>query len=91
MRFSCQIKPISYLAANAARLLQQLPEQRQPIVITQNGVAKAVLQDIASYEETQETLTMLKVLAIGNHEIESGKAKPIAAVVAHLQAKRLAK
>ena len=91
MRYSPQIKPISYLAANAARLLQQLTEQRQPIVITQNGVAKAVLQDIASYEETQETLAMLKVLAIGNREIESDKAKPVAAVVAHLQAKRLAK
>ena len=91
MRYSSQIKPISYLTANAARLLQQLTEQRQPIVITQNGVAKAVLQDIASYEETQETLAMLKLLAIGNREIESGKAKPVAAVVAHLRAKRFPK
>ena len=48
MRYSKQIKPISYLKANAAEVLQELTDQRQPLVITQNGEAKAVLQDIAS-------------------------------------------
>ena len=87
MRYSSQIKPISYLKANAAEVLYQLGEDRQPMVITQNGEAKAVLQDVASFESTQETLALLKVLALGNHEIEQGKAKPIADVVQRLRAK----
>jgi PHD/YefM family antitoxin component YafN of YafNO toxin-antitoxin module len=57
------------------------------MVITQNGEAKAVLQDVASFEATQETLALLKVLALGNHEIEKGKAKPVAVVVQRLRAK----
>jgi len=61
MRYSSQVKPISYLKANAAEVLTHLAEQRQPLVITQNGEARAVLQDVASFEETQETLTMLKI------------------------------
>jgi len=61
MRYSSQVKPISYLKANAAEVLRHLAEQRQPLVITQNGEARAVLQDVASFEETQETLAMLNI------------------------------
>ena len=88
MRYSSQVKPISYLKANAAEVLLRLTEQREPMVITQNGEAKAVIQDVASYEETQETLALLKVLALGNREIEEGKVKPIADVVKRLRAKK---
>jgi prevent-host-death family protein len=90
MRYSSQVKPISYLKANAAEVLVQLAEQREPLVITQNGEAKAVIQDVASFEETQETLALLKILALGSQEIESGKVKPLADVVARLRAKRVA-
>ena len=76
MRYSTQVKPISYLKANAAEVLANLAEQREPLVITQNGEAKAVLQDVASYESTQETLALLKILAIGNEEVAAGKLKP---------------
>ncbi len=88
MRYSTQVKPISYLKANAAEVLLQLTEQREPMVITQNGEAKAVIQDIASYEETQETLALLKILALGNQDIEQGKVTPVGNVVARLRAKR---
>ena len=88
MRYSAQVKPISYLKANAAEVLTQLADQRQPLVITQNGEAKAVLQDVASFEETQETMALLKILALGNQEVASGKLKPVADVVARLRAKR---
>lgn len=91
MRYSSQVKPISYLKANAAEVLARLAEERQPLVITQNGEAKAVIQDVASYEETQETLALLKILALGNAEIEAGKVKPAAEVVAKLRAKQAAK
>lgn len=88
MSYLSQIKPISYLKANAAEVLLQLAEQRQPMVITQNGEARAVIQDVASFEATQETLALLKVLALGNQEINQGKAKPVAAVVQRLRAKQ---
>ena len=88
MRYTTQIKPISYLKANAAEVLAQLAQERAPLVITQNGEAKAVLQDVASFEETQETLALLKILALGNQDIAAGKVKPVADVVARLRAKR---
>jgi prevent-host-death family protein len=69
-------------------VLLELAERREPVVITQNGEAKAVLQDVASYEETQETLALLRLLAIGNREIEAGAVKPVAEVVRRLRAKR---
>ena len=88
MRYSSQIKPISYLKANAAEVLLLLAKKREPLVITQNGEAKAVIQDIATYEETQETLALLKVLALGNREIEEGKVRPVADVVNRIRTKK---
>jgi prevent-host-death family protein len=76
MKYSTQIKPISYLKANAAEVLQRLAEKREPLVITQNGEAKAVIQDIASYERTQETLALLKILALGHRQLEEGRVVP---------------
>lgn len=90
MRYSSQVKPISYLKANAAEVLAELGERREPLVITQNGEAKAVLQDVASFEQTQETLALLKILALGQQDIEAGRVKPVADVVARLRAKRKA-
>ncbi|MEY2776849.1 MAG: hypothetical protein RLY30_947 [Pseudomonadota bacterium] len=88
MRYSSQVKPISYLKANAAEILATLGEQREPLVITQNGEAKAVLQEVASYEATQETLALLKVLALGQQDVAAGKVKPLSDVVARLKAKK---
>jgi prevent-host-death family protein len=74
MRYSTQIKPISYVKAHAAELLDRITEEREPIIITQNGEARAVLIDVASYEQTQETLALLKLLAIADKEIETGES-----------------
>ena len=90
MRYSRQIKPISYLKANAADVLQELEEQRKPLIITQNGEAKAVLQDVASYEETQETLALLKVLALGSQQVERGEVTPVSEVAKRLRSKATA-
>ncbi len=90
MRYTTQVKPISYLKANAAEILADLADRRMPMVITQNGEAKAVLQDVASFEETQETLALLKILALGNQEVAAGKVKPAAAVFAKLRRKKAA-
>lgn len=90
MRYASQVKPISYLKANAAEVLAHITELREPLVITQNGEAKAVLQDVASFDETQETLALLKILALGNQDVAEGKVKPVAEVVARLRAKHAA-
>ena len=88
MRYSMRIKPISWLKSNAAEALQTLAESREPLVITQNGEARAVIQDVETYEETQETLALLKVLALGNREIEEGRVSPVGEVVERLRARR---
>lgn len=84
MGLADQIKPISYLKANAAEILDKLADSGEPMIITQNGEAKAVLQDIASYEETQETLALLKILALGDRQIAEGRVKPAREVIRNL-------
>ena len=76
MKYSTQVKPLSYLKANAAEVIRNLAYRREPLIITQNGEATAVIQDIASYEETQEALAFLKLLALGNRQIEAGDLIP---------------
>jgi prevent-host-death family protein len=88
MKFSSQIKPISYLKAHAAEIVRNIGEQGAPLVITQNGEAKVVLQDIESYEQTQETMALLKILALGNRQIEAGNMEPAAVVIQRLRERR---
>jgi prevent-host-death family protein len=64
------IKPISYLKSEAAQIVKDLTESGEPLIITQNGEAKLVVQDVRSYESTQQTLALLKLLAIGQKQIE---------------------
>lgn len=90
MRYSTQVKSISYLKENAAAVLRTLAEQREPMIITQNGEARAVIQDVASYEEAQEQLALLKILALSTREIEEGKVSPVAEAVERVRATRRA-
>jgi len=83
------IKPISYLKAHASELMRELAEQREPLVITQNGEATAVIQDVQSYQQTQETLALLKILALGNQQIESGKVEPAKDVIKRIRKNRV--
>lgn len=87
MRYSSQVKSISQLKANAAELLGELAEKREPILITQNGQAKAVLQDVISYEQTEQTLALLKILALGARDVEAGRLRPLRDIVGDLRAK----
>lgn len=73
MRYSNQVKSISWLKTNAAEALQRLTDEREPLLITQNGEAKAVLMDVASYEQQQETLALLKLLALGERDVQEGR------------------
>ncbi len=76
MKLSEQVKPMSYLKAHAPEIIRTLGDNRQPVVITVHGEAKAVLQYVAQYEETQETLALLKVLALTGKQVEEGRVRP---------------
>jgi prevent-host-death family protein len=88
MKLSSQIRPISYLKAHAAEIIRNLTEQQEPMVITQNGEAKVVIQDIESYEKTQQTMALLKILAIGMRQVEEGKFLPAEKVIKRLRERR---
>lgn len=77
MKFSTQVKPISYLKSHAAEIVKDITENREPILITQNGEAKLVVMDVKSFEEQEQTLALLKILALGNREIEQGKFRDV--------------
>jgi prevent-host-death family protein len=85
MKLSAQIKPISYLKAHAAEIVRNLGKQGGHLVITQNGEAKVVIQDIESYEQAQETMALLKILALGTRQIEEGKIQPAVDVIKRLR------
>jgi prevent-host-death family protein len=88
MKLSRQIKPISYLKAHAAEIVRELREKGEPLVITQNGEAKVVIQDIESYEQTEETMSLLKILALGTRQIEEGKVQPAKDVIERLRVRQ---
>jgi prevent-host-death family protein len=91
MSLAKSIKPISYFKANAAEVLENLAATGEPLIITQNGEAKAVVVDIVSYEKMQETLALLKLLAMSEKDIAAGRTKPIAEVIGRLRAKHKVK
>lgn len=90
MRLSDRVKPISYFKANASEILDDLAETGEPMAITRNGEVKAIIQDIRSYEETQETLALLQILAMGDREIEAGDYRPAREVIEELRSKHAA-
>lgn len=87
MRLSDRVKPISYFKANAAEILDDLAETREPMAITRNGEVKAIVQDIASYEATQETMALLKILAMGMEDVRAGRTRPAEEVFAEIRTK----
>ena len=88
MKLSTQVKPVSFLKAHASEIVRTLGDRGEPLVITQNGEAKVVLQDIDSFETTQETMALLKILALGNRQIEAGQVEPAADVIARLRERK---
>ncbi|HOD00087.1 MAG TPA: type II toxin-antitoxin system Phd/YefM family antitoxin [Myxococcota bacterium] len=86
MKYSNQIKPISYLKAHAAELIREINKSGEPLIVTQNGEAKVVVQDITKYDQEQETLALLKILALGMRQVEEGKVVPFEEVFDELRA-----
>jgi len=75
MNISRDIKPVTYLKARAADLLKQINETRRPVVITQNGEPRAVLQDPESYQNMRNAIGLLKLISLGEEDIKDGKAR----------------
>ena len=69
------VKPISFVKTNAAEMLNYVNERRNPIIITQNGEARAVLMDIDSYQDNEDAFALLNILKIAEKDIENGNVK----------------
>ena len=75
MNISTDIKPVTYLKSKTADLLKQINETHRPVIITQNGEPRAVLQDPKSYENMRNAIGILKLISQGEEEIKNGKSK----------------
>lgn len=75
MNMTRDIKPVTYLKSKAADLLTQINETRCPVIITQNGEPRAVLQDPQSYENMRNAIGLLKLISLGENDIRSGRVK----------------
>ena len=87
MNISEDIKSISYLKSKAADLLKHINDTHRPVIITQNGEPKAVLQDPKSYENMRNALSLLKLMAQSEEGIKKGKTKSQAEVFVNLKKK----
>ncbi|MBW7887922.1 MAG: type II toxin-antitoxin system Phd/YefM family antitoxin [Bacteroidetes bacterium] len=90
MKLSTAVKPISYLKAHASELIRDITETRQTLIVTHNGEAKVVVQDIRSYEKMQEALALLKIINFSKQNIKRGNYKTMDETFASL-GKRIAK
>jgi len=87
MKISTDIKPVSYLKIHSAELLNQVNETLRPVVITQNGEPRAVLQDAESYENMRASLGLLKLLAQAEEDVRQGAGAEQAEVFAGIDNK----
>ena len=85
MNVATAIEPVTVLKAHSAQLIRRVQASRQPIVITQNGRATAVLQNVEAYEEQRRTLLLLKLLAQGDRELKQGEGLPHANARKHFE------
>ncbi len=76
MHLGQAIKPISWIKENATQMIRDIENTGKPVVITQNGKAKAVAMDIDRYDELQESLALLRMLAVSSEQIRTGQHRP---------------
>ncbi len=86
MRLTGRVRSISYLKAHAAALVREVADSQEPLVITQNGEARAVLLDVATYDQLQETAALLKLLSLADRQVEEGMLEPAAESIAAYRA-----
>lgn len=77
MKFSEAVKPISYLKTHASEVIRDVVANQKTLVITHNGEAKVILQDVKVYEKTQESIALLKILALSGKQLKKGDYKTL--------------
>ncbi|MGL1903629.1 MAG: type II toxin-antitoxin system Phd/YefM family antitoxin [Fibrobacterales bacterium] len=77
MKLSQQVKPISYLKAHASEIVREICEDHKSVIITQNGEAKVIVQDLESYEKLQDSLALLKILAQSQKSKSEGRFQSV--------------
>lgn len=87
MKLSEAVKPVSYFKAHASEVIRDVTENKKAVVITLNGEATAILQDIGEYDKTQESLALLKILAQSKKSLQEGKVKSAKKAFAELHTK----
>jgi prevent-host-death family protein len=87
MKLGRSVRSISYLKAHASEIVREVTQRPHTYVITQNGEAKAVVQDIASYDAMQESLALLSMLARSSKSVREGRYKPARTAFRDLAAK----
>ncbi|MCD4817266.1 MAG: type II toxin-antitoxin system Phd/YefM family antitoxin [Candidatus Cloacimonetes bacterium] len=73
MNLSESIKSLNYFKLHTAEAIQKIIENHQPLILTENGDAKVIVQNIKDYEQFQESIVMLKILALSNKNLQEGK------------------
>jgi len=87
MSLTTSIRPISYVKAHAADVIRDVTERQEPVIITVNGEAKAVILDVATYDRDRETLALLTMLAQSRQSIERGDSAPLSEALARVRAR----
>jgi prevent-host-death family protein len=87
MKLTNQVRPVSYLQAHAAEIIDELAQGGAPLIITQRGEAKAVLRDFAGYKAEQDALALLKILALSQKDVDEGRLIPAKEVYARIRQK----
>ena len=77
MKLSTAVKPISYIKSHASEIISGISETGNPVIVTVNGEARAIIQDIKEYEKDRESMAMLKILAMGRKDMLEGRHKSI--------------
>jgi prevent-host-death family protein len=88
MRLANRVRPISYLKAHAPQIVRELAEGAEPLVVTVHGEARAVIQDVASFERQQETIALLKLLALSQQDVDASRTRSAEEVFVQLRGKR---
>lgn len=87
MKLSTSIKPISHIKSHASEIISEISESGNPVVVTVNGEARVIIQDLREYEKDRESMAMLKILAMGRKDMLEGRHKPIEQAFSELKKK----
>ncbi len=78
MKLSTAVKPISHIKSHASEVISEITETGNPVIVTVNGEARVIIQDLKEYERDRESMAMLKMLAMGRKDMLEGRHKPLA-------------